>query len=133
MSWARGLFRLWVVFAVLWVGWIISAGITTGEIAISRSTFQVEGPFKERYDVSAPSKTTEAEIAAFIERHKRTDCSATVAGPRCAEPVALAMPAPPFPVDLVKAALALPLALLAIGTVLGWAFAGFKRSPHGKS
>lgn len=81
MNWRRGLFRLWVIFAALWIAVLSTVFVTNEHLLERNGTYEIEGPFKEKYEIVAPPNTSEAEILAFLDKNKRTDCSESKSGP----------------------------------------------------
>ena len=128
MNWGRGLFRLWVIFSALWIAGLSAIFIMNGHLLEANKTFDVEGPSKEKYEVVAPSNTTEAEVVAFAQRNPRADCSAGKNGPWCSYPVKLEMPRKAIDPTLIYVAVGVPAGALLIGGGFFWALSGFRRT-----
>ena len=96
MNWGRGLFRLWVIFSALWIAVLSAIFIVDGHLLEANKTYDIEGRFKEKYEVVAPPNASPAEVVAFAEENKRTDCSENKSGPWCDYPAKLQMPRKPI-------------------------------------
>lgn len=128
MNWGRGLFRLWVVLAG---GWLMICGaiaVADGRWLEADKTYEVEGRFKERYEITAPARATESEVVAFAQKNQRSECTEIKTGPWCSHPVKLQMPRGPFDWFLVYTAVGAPVVVLLLGAALYWAVSGFRRS-----
>ncbi len=97
MNWGRGLFRLWVIFSVLWIAIFSTVFVTSEHLLEANKTYEVEGRFKEKYEIVAPANATQSEVVAFAKQNKRSDCSEDKSGPWCNYPVKLQMT--PQPID----------------------------------
>jgi hypothetical protein len=128
VNWGRGLFRVWVIFSALWIAVLSAIFILDGHLLASNMTFDVEGPSKEKYEVVAPSNTTEAEVVAFAQRNPCADCSASKNGPWCSYPVKLEMPRKAIDPTLIYVAFGVPAGALLIGGGFFWALSGFRRT-----
>ena len=58
MNWGRGLFRLWVIFSALWIAGLSAIFIRGRDLLEANKTYDVEGRFKEKYEVVAPSNVS---------------------------------------------------------------------------
>jgi hypothetical protein len=54
VNWGRGLFRLWVIFSALWIAVLSAIFIKDGHLLEANKTYDIEGRFKEKYEVVAP-------------------------------------------------------------------------------
>jgi hypothetical protein len=128
VNWGRGLFRLWLVSSALWIAGLSAVFITDQHLFEANKTFDVEGRFKEKYEVVAPPNATETEVVAFAQRNQRTDCSESKNGPWCDFPVKLQMPRKAIDPTMIYVALTVPMGALLIGGGLYWALSGFRRT-----
>jgi hypothetical protein len=133
MNWARGLFRLWLILSVLWIGGIVSMMALDGDFSVKTKVYDIEGTAKERYQVTAPATSTPEEVVAFAKLHPRDDCSQSNTGPWCQSPVKLEMPAKEFNKAPVYVGFGVPVVVLFAGAGLYWALAGFRRNSPAKS
>ena len=120
MNWRRGLFRLWIVGSALFV--LAVAFISYGEIKQQfdtalkpTTTFEVQRPDGSTLDIQAPDMETAKAMVRML-----------------AEGFIIDKPPNPWATLGVWASIAfgIPLAVLALGSSLVWAFSGFaaKRS-----
>ena len=119
MNYRRGLFRLWVILTVLWVGGIaISvwqyASAEYRSIADYQAAYAKMGPWERHRDPVSLAQMNDREMIARYDYLK---------GDRAPE-----FNPSPWLVEGAGVALLPPLALLALGTVLGWAFSGFRHA-----
>jgi hypothetical protein len=128
VNWGRGLFRLWLVLSALWIAVLSVVLVKDEHLFKATNKFEVEGRFKEKYEIVAPPNATETEIADFVLRNQRTDCSESKNGPWCDFPVKLQMPRKPVNPTPIYVALAVPMGALLIGCGLYWALSGFRRT-----
>jgi hypothetical protein len=128
VNWGRGLFRLWVIFSALWIAVLSTIFVVDKHLLEKNGTYEIEGPFKEKYEIVAPPNTSEAEIVAFLNQNKRADCSEDKTGPWCSYPVKLQMPGKPIDPTMIYVALGVPVGTLLIGGALYWALLGFRRT-----
>jgi hypothetical protein len=108
VNWGRGLFRLWVIFSVLWIAVFSTVFVTSEHLLEGNKTYEVEGRFKEKYEIEAPGNATKDEVVAFAQLNKRSDCSDGKSGPWCSYPVKLQMPPQPIDPTAIYIALAVP-------------------------
>jgi hypothetical protein len=131
VNWGRGLFRLWVIFGALWVAVLSTVFVVDKHLLEKNGAYEIEGPFKEKYEIVAPPNTSEAEIVAFLKQNKRADCSEDKTGPWCNYPVKLEMPRKPIDLTMIYVALGIPAGTFLIGVALYWALSGFRRTTIG--
>jgi hypothetical protein len=121
MNWRRGLFRLWIVGAALFV--IAVAFVSYSEIkqhfdtALKpTTTFEVQAPDGRTFDIQAPDMETAKAMVRTL-----------------AEGFIIDKPPNPWATLGMWAAIAfgIPLVVLVLGASLVWAFSGFaaKRQP----
>ncbi|MGX1325437.1 hypothetical protein ACVMFA_007396 [Bradyrhizobium liaoningense] len=128
MNWGRGLFRLWLIFGVLWAAVWIAIFVLDHRLLEANRAFEIEGRFKEKYEVVAPATVTETEVVAFAQRNQRADCSESKTGPWCSYPVKLQMQRKAINPIAIYLALGVPAGMLLIGGALYWALSGFRRT-----
>jgi hypothetical protein len=128
VNWGRGLFRLWVIFSALWIAVLSAIFIEDGHLLEANKTYEIEGRLKEKYEVVAPPNASAAEVVAFTEQNKRTDCTENKSGPWCDYAAKLQMPRKPIDPTMIYAALGVPAGTLLIGAALYWALSGFRRT-----
>jgi hypothetical protein len=128
VNWGRGLFRLWAIFAILWVAILFAIFVKDGHILEANKTYEVEGRFKEKYEIVAPPTATADEVVAFAKLNKRTDCSEDKSGPWCSYPVKLQMPTKAIDPTAIYIALGVPAGVFLVGGALYWALLGFRRT-----
>jgi hypothetical protein len=92
MNWRAGLFRLWIILSVLWIGAWGYYGFTQWR----GSTYEVMDPMGLKFEVNAPKDTPKADIVAFIQqtdagKQRQADC-AKERGPWCEFAFPLQMP-----------------------------------------
>lgn len=120
---ARGLFRLWFVLSILWIGAVavmswsaLPVAPPERDVATPRedeSIYVVVGPDGKEYRIAAPKDATNdlIETIAQIKLGPKIRCNAAVW-------------------DIIESALKLafipPIVVLAIGSVFAWAFRGFR-------
>lgn len=126
MNWARGLFRIWLFGSALWICACAAFAALGAGLFEKSKTYEIEGRFKEKYEVRAPGNATAEEAVAYAEQRKRVDCTQEQTGPWCAFPLKLEMPAKPIDWRIVYLAIAIPAAALVLGGGLFWALAGFR-------
>ncbi|KRR09561.1 hypothetical protein CQ12_13825 [Bradyrhizobium jicamae] len=119
---------MWVIFSALWVAICATIVIIDGRLLEANKTYEIEGRFKERYEVVAPARATESEVVAFVEQNKRSDCTENKTGPWCSYPMKLQMPRNSFDWFFVYLGTGVPAASLLLGAGLYWAFSGFRRA-----
>lgn len=127
MNWARGLFRFWVVGGIAWVGIVGTIAVLDRHVFEANKTYDVEGPSKEKYEVSAPPNTANSDIVEFVKQHPRKNCDGDKRGPWCDYPVKLEMPRRFDISPAIYVALGPPLVCLILGSGLYWAASGFRR------
>ena len=120
--------RLWVMLSILWIAAISAITITDTGFLEANKTFEIEGRFKEKYEVMAPSRTTESEAVAFAQSNIRNDCIDGKTGPWCNYPLKLEMPRKPINSLAIYLALGIPAGVFLIGGGFYWALSGFRRS-----
>jgi hypothetical protein len=128
VNWGRGLFRLWVIFSALWIAVFSAIFIVDGHLLEANKTYDIEGRFKEKYEVVAPSNVSPEQAVAFAQQNQRTDCSENKRGPWCDYPVKLQMPRKATDPTMIYVALGVPAGTLLIGAALYWALSGFRRT-----
>lgn len=128
MNWGRGLFRLWVIFSALWIAVLSTIFVVDQHLLEKNATYEVEGRFKEKYEVVAPQNASLEQVVAFAQQNQRTDCSENKRGPWCDFPVKLQMPRKAIDPTMIYAALCIPAGTLLIGAALYWALSGFRRT-----
>jgi hypothetical protein len=128
VNWGRGLFRLWVIFSALWIGVLSTIFVVDQHLLEKNGTYEIEGPFKEKYEIVAPPNTFATEIDAFLKQHRRADCSEEKTGPWCSYPVKLEMPSKAIDPSMIYVAIGVPAGALLIGAALYWALLGFRRT-----
>jgi hypothetical protein len=119
---------LWLILSAFWIAVCAAVVIVDGHLLEANKTYEIEGRLKERYDIVAPPNATPAEVVAFAEQNKRTDCSESKSGPWCSYPVKLQMPGKSIDPVAIYAALGVPAGALLIGGALYWALTGFRRT-----
>jgi len=70
VNWGRGLFRLRVIFSVLWIAVFSTVFVTSEHLFEANKTYEVEG-FKEKYEIVAPANATQSEVVAFAKQAVR--------------------------------------------------------------
>ncbi len=128
MNWGRGLFRLWVIVSVLWIAVLSAMFVKDEHLLEANKTYDVEGRFKEKYEVVAPPNASLEQVVAFAQQNQRTDCSEIKTGPWCDYPVKLQMPRKAMDPALIYVALGGPAVALLIGSGFFWALSGFRRT-----
>jgi hypothetical protein len=81
MNWRSGLFRTWVVLSALWIaGWALY-----GFAEWRHGTFLVTDPNGLKFDVTAPTGTSEHDVLEFVRNSdvakKRQEACAKEFGP----------------------------------------------------
>jgi hypothetical protein len=127
MNWARGLFRIWLVGGIAWTAVVVTIFVFDQHMFDANKTYDVEGPSKEKYELSARPNTNHSDIVEFVKQHPRKDCEGEKKGPWCDYPIRLEMPAQYNVGPMIYAALGPPLAFLIFGSGLYWAVTGFRR------
>jgi hypothetical protein len=117
-----------VILSILWIAGVGAIVIIDTGLLEANKTFEIEGRNKEKYEVVAPSRTTESEVVAFAKRNQRTDCTDDKTGPWCDYPVKLQMPRKAIDSFAIYIALGIPAATFLIGGGLYWALSGFRRT-----
>ena len=114
MNWRRGLFRLWIVGTALFV--IAVAFVSYSEIkaqfddALKNTTFEVQAPDGRTLEVQAPDMETAKAMVRTLSEGFIID----------------KLPNPWATLGLwASIAFGIPLAVLALGASLVWAFSGF--------
>ena len=128
MNWGRGLFRLWVILSLLWIAGLSAIFIADEHLLEANKTYEVEGRFKERYEVVAPPNASQEAVIAFAQQNARIDCSESKRGPWCDHPVKLQMPREEIKLTAIYLAFGVPAAALLVGYGLFWALSGFRRT-----
>lgn len=128
MNWGRGLFRSWVIFSALWIAGLAALFIMDDHLLEANETYQIEGRFKETYEVVAPPNVTPEQVVAFAQQNQRTDCSENKRGPWCDFPAKLQMPRKAMDLIMLSLAFGLPAAAFLIGAGSFWALSGFRRT-----
>jgi hypothetical protein len=108
MNWRRGLFRLWLVLSLFWVGIVAY----------------------DTYDIVLVPRQMAADAQVCVEARNKNkglgnpaDCVSNLPGGMFAD----LMPLEPILIQRALAATLPPLVLLLIGVVLGWVASGFRR------
>ena len=128
MNWGRGLFRLWLILSAFWIAICAAIIIFDGHLLEANKTYDIEGRFKEKYEVVAPPSATETEVVAFAQQNQRADCAEGKTGPWCNYPLKLQMPSKAINPIAIYIALGVPAGTLVIGGALYWALLGFRRT-----
>lgn len=143
MNWRKGLFRLWAVATVLWIGSFgaLVYGDVESYIETERKvsekptvTFKIGASNGLQHRVTVQRTATKSEIIAAIEK-ARIEGLAPDASAKIAEDAIKGLSD-----DIVEQerklgilkeygaiALGVPTAILVIGVMLAWAFSGFSR------
>jgi hypothetical protein len=87
VNWGRGLFRLWLIFSALCIALLSAIFIQKGHLLEANKTYEIEGRFKEKYEVVAPPNASQEQIVAFAQQNQRTDCSESKRGPGATIPL----------------------------------------------
>jgi hypothetical protein len=119
---ARGLFRLWIVVSVIWIGGVV--GVTWGTFPPAELTDQEVGLNTRPTECDGKSND---ECTAILTRLGKNpfDAFDPPAPPPEAEPRYVSKRRSAISFAAV-AALAPPLVLLILGGAFGWAFRGFR-------
>jgi hypothetical protein len=128
VNWGRGLFRLWVIFSALWIAVLSAIFIKDGHLLEANKTYDIEGRFKEKYEVVAPPNASPEEVVAFAKQNQRTDCSENKSGPWCDYPAKFQMPRKALDPTMIYVAFGIPAGALLIGGGFFWALLGFRRT-----
>jgi len=128
VNWGRGLFRLWVIFSALWIAGLSAIFIVDAHLLEPNKTYEIEGRFKEKYELVAPPNFSPEEVVAFAQKNQRTDCSENKRGPWCDYPVKLEMPRKAPGLTMLYVAIGVPAGALLIGGGFFWALSGFRRT-----
>jgi hypothetical protein len=94
MNWRVGLFRIWVLFAALWIAACAAYGFV--EWKNSTAKYEVTDPSGTKFIVRAPGGVAESDIWAFVRDHhvakqRMADCEKNH-GPWCDAAMDLEMP-----------------------------------------
>jgi hypothetical protein len=108
MSWRRGLFRLWLVVSLLWIG------------SIAWETY--ENVFVPRRSAAAAAACAETR-AANKSLGNPWDCYAGLKGGMFEDLTQVQ----PILIQRTMVAIGPPLGLLLFGMIVGWVLAGFRR------
>lgn len=134
MNIRRGLFRLWILFSVLWILTCAVAVASAWRWFEASHIYKVTDPNKEEYLVEAPPWVPEIEIIEFAkttlgDKWQRPECSKEKRGPWCEIPVKMKMPREYFSWSIFGLLFGVPAFLFAFGAAIYWSLAGFKASP----
>src|SRR5262245_30167815 len=110
MNWRRGLFRLWIVGAALFVIAVAFVSYSKIKAQFAYKTFEVQRPDGSTLDIQAPDMETAKAMVRTL-----------------AEGFIIDKPPNPWATLGLWASIAfgIPLAVLALGASLVWAFSGF--------
>jgi hypothetical protein len=128
MNWRVGLFRIWIILSVLWIGAWGYYGFTQWR----GSTYEVTDPTGLKFEVNAPKDTPQADVVAFIQqsdvaKQRQADCSKE-RGPWCEFALSLQMPNKLNLSRVLLSAIAGPVALLFAGLAWFWIVSGFRQT-----
>ena len=134
MNWRAGLFRIWVVVAVVWMAACAVFGFWVWRNS-ENVTYTLTNPSGLKFTVQAPKGTSESEVAYFVRnldavKKRQAEC-ARDRGPWCDEAMAVEMTNDRSWVLTLIAVMAIggPLVVFLLGLVCFWVASGFQRPP----
>ena len=129
MNVRRGLFRLWILFSVLWaLFWVSKAAVDSRWFDRNH---EIVDPNGGKYRVEAPANVSQEDVVAYAKKAAGSDwereCTKEPRGPWCDNPMFLKMPRTDDFTKLIIGVVLPPMSILILGASFCWALAGFKR------
>jgi preprotein translocase subunit SecG len=127
VNWARGLLRLWIVFAILWAALCLGYAVLNPP---RTHVLEVLDQQSEKFEVEVPEGTTDEQLTAYAigaarDKWNRAECAPDKRGPWCDFTTKLPpMKAVPWPALI--AGILVPASLLIFGLSFYWAILGFR-------
>jgi len=131
MNWRRGFLRLWVVFSLLWLLACGAWGLFQWHAGIV-ARFPVTDPNGLKFIVAAPAGTAKADVLYFVRnsdavKRWQTNCNKE-SSVFCRKEIRVQMPGViENVVQFVVLTLSVPVLILILGLVIGWAILGFRK------
>jgi hypothetical protein len=131
MNWRRGLLRLWVVFSLLWLVACGAWGLFQWHSGIG-TKFPVTDPNGLKFIVTAPAGTAKADILYFVRnsdavKRWQADCSKE-RSVSCSREIRVQMPGViENVVRFLVFTFSIPVLVLLLGLIFGWAILGFRK------
>jgi hypothetical protein len=121
MNIRRGLFRLWIFFAVAWIGGFAALAMATWE---PKAKYLVTDPTGKQFQVEAPANLSAGDVIAYVEK-ENARWPGTPENQPSVDSTLVQIPRNQYLWVFVLLALVGPLGLLVIGSGLYWALLGF--------
>jgi hypothetical protein len=134
MNWRTGLFRIWILFSVVWIAAWAMYGFS--EWKNSTATYEITDRSGLKFTVQAPRETSESDVVSFMldldtVKKRQADC-AKDRGPWCDFAMPVEMPVErTWLLPVIAGAVVGPLVVFCLGVACFWVASGFQRAPRG--